>query len=114
MSAFANSAAPAPAPERVAPHHPPTPGGSQSKKWLVIVLVIAALAAGAMLLLRPRKEQRTVAQPALRTYKVVPLPFQRTVRVAGTTSARNFANIVAPMMRGPDAGRNLTLISLAT
>lgn len=112
MSAFANSAA-SPAPERIAPPHPPEPAGSHARRWLLILLVVLLVAAGAWLL-RPRKEQKSAPQAAIKTFKVAPVAFERTVRVAGTTSARNFANIVAPMMRGPDAGRNLTLISLAT
>jgi multidrug resistance efflux pump len=112
MSAFASSAAtPAPPPERVAPP-PPRPAGYRYKR-LLLVLVIAAVAAGAWLL-RPRKQQQTTAQTVtVRTFKVAPVSFARTIRVAGATSARNFANIVAPMMRGPDAGRALVLISLA-
>src|SRR5437588_10723943 len=111
MSAFASSAAtPASAPERVAPT-PPRPAGFRYK-GLLLVLLIAAVAAGAWLL-RPRKEQQTATQPSMRTFKVVPVPFERAIRAAGSTSARNFANIIAPMMRGPDAGRALVLISLA-
>ena len=112
MSASASSTAtPAPAPERLAPP-PPRPAGFRYK-GLLLVLLIAAVAAGAWLL-RPHKNQQTATQAAaMRTYKVVPATFERTIRVAGSTSARNFANIVAPMMRGPDAGRALVLISLA-
>jgi HlyD family secretion protein len=112
MSAFASSTAtPAPAPKRVAPP-PPRPAGFRHK-GLLLVLLIAAVAAGAWLL-RPHKEQQTVSQAAAtRTFKVVPVSFERTVRIAGSTSARSFSNILAPMMRGPDAGRALVLISLA-
>lgn len=38
---------------------------------------------------------------------------QKIMRISGSTAARNFASIVAPMMRGPDAGRALVLIKLA-
>src|SRR5262245_43422795 len=112
MSAFASSTAtPAPAPQRVA-SPPPGPAGFRYKGML-LVLILAVLAAGAWLL-RPKKEQpNTAGQTALRTFRVAPASFERTIRAAGTTSARNFANIVAPMMRGPDAGRALVLISLA-
>jgi len=40
-------------------------------------------------------------------------PLETVLRVSGTTAARDFASITAPMMRGPDAGRNLILIKLA-
>jgi HlyD family secretion protein len=112
MSAFASSTAkPAPAPERVAPP-PPRPAGFRYKGLLLLVL-LAVVAAGAWLL-RPKKEQqKTAGQTVVRTFKVAPVAFARTIRAAGSTSARNFANITAPMMRGPDAGRALVLISLA-
>jgi len=74
--------------------------------------LIAALGAGAWLL-QARPEQKAATQITVRTVKVAPVRFNRTIRVAGTTAARNFANIVAPMMRGPDAGRALILIGLA-
>jgi HlyD family secretion protein len=113
MSAFASSAArPAQAPEKVSPPAP-RPAGSRFK-WLFIVLLVVVAAAGAWLLLRPKQDQaKTAAQIVIRTVKVSPVAFERTIRTAGSTSARNFANIVAPMMRGPDAGRSLVLISLA-
>jgi multidrug efflux pump subunit AcrA (membrane-fusion protein) len=109
MSAFANSTAPAPAPVKApSPQLVPTRPGN--KKWLLIVLV-AAIAVGAWLL-RPRPDNKA-AHDIIHTYTVAEVPFEKTIRVAGSTSARNFANIVAPMMRGPDAGRSLTLIKLA-
>jgi HlyD family secretion protein len=37
---------------------------------------------------------------------------ERTIRVTGTTSAREFASIAAPVMRAPDAGRGLVLMNL--
>ena len=114
MSAFANSAATqAPAPPRPAPA-PPVPAKSRSKRWLLWVVLIAAIAVGAWLKFRPQaQQQKSAAQAAVRTVKVARGAFERQMRVAGTTAARNFANIVAPMMRGPDGGRALVLISLA-
>jgi len=112
MSAFASSAAkPAPAPERVAPP-PPRPSGFRYKGLLLVVL-LALVAAGAWLL-RPKPDpKKAAAQAVVRTFKVAPVSFERTIRAGGSTSARNFANITAPMMRGPDAGRALVLIGLA-
>src|SRR5689334_19806512 len=107
MSAFANSAATQAAPPRPAPV-PPVPAKPPSKRWLLWVVLIAAIAVGAWLKFRPQaQQQRSAAQAAVRTVKVAPGSFERRMRVAGTTAARNFANIVAPMMRGPDGGRAL-------
>ncbi len=78
----------------------------------IAILIVAGAAAW---WLRSGRTQRQAAstEPLLRTFRVAPVTFERTVRVAGSTSARNFANITAPMMRGPDAGRGMVLISLA-
>ena len=48
----------------------------------------------------------------VRTAKVFVGPLEQVLRISGSTSARNFASIVAPMMRGPDSGRNLVLMKL--
>src|SRR5215472_7731117 len=106
MSAFASSpATQAPAPQRVAPPRP-RPAGFRYK-GLLLVLLLVAIAAGAWLLRTKKQQERVASQPVVHTYKVAPVSLARTIRAAGSTSARNFANITAPMMRGPDAGRAL-------
>jgi multidrug efflux pump subunit AcrA (membrane-fusion protein) len=80
---------------------------------VAVVLVIVLAAGAAAWALRPSPEAKQAATPTVRTVKVAAGTIQRTLRLAGTTSARNFVNIVAPMMRGPDAGRGLILIFLA-
>jgi HlyD family secretion protein len=115
MSAFVDpSTATAPAPG-LAPAPPQAePARPRRRKWVALVLLLAVLAAGAAYLLRPRLERKPAAQAAaVRTFKMVPTTVHRTMRVAGTTSARNFANIVAPMIRGREASSTLTLIYLA-
>jgi multidrug efflux pump subunit AcrA (membrane-fusion protein) len=112
MSAFASSApTPAPAPEKVAPPAP-KPAGFRFKGLLLLAL-IAAVAAGAWLLWPRQTQQSAAVQTVVHTFRVAPVSFERTIRAAGSTSARNFANITAPMMRGPDAGRALVLLSVA-
>ncbi|MGH9659423.1 MAG: efflux RND transporter periplasmic adaptor subunit [Bryobacteraceae bacterium] len=49
----------------------------------------------------------------VRLAKVTKGPIQRTVRVTGTTAARNYSSVAAPMLRGPDMGRSLVLMELA-
>src|SRR5260370_40567871 len=111
MSAVASSAAPAPAPQRIPP---PVRAPVRSRRWLWVSLIVAvaALAAGSWLL-RQQTARKAAQAPVVKTYRVAPVTFQRTVRAAGSTSARSFANIAAPVMRAPDAGRGLVLISLA-
>ena len=60
------------------------------------------------------RTQQTAPAVAVRTAKVFRGPLERVLRVTGTTAARSFASITAPMMRGPDSGRDLVLIKLAT
>lgn len=98
-------------PQPVAPHPHQRP--SRRKWWLLSVAIL--LASGAAWALRPKPAARQQAAhvASVRTVKAATATLQRRSRISGTTSARNFANIAAPMMRGPDAGRSLVLIALA-
>lgn len=98
----------APAPVKPAAAAPP----SRWKWWVALGAVVLAGAA-AYLVFRGDKQQPAV-QNTVRTAKVFVGQLDRVLRVTGTTAARNFASITAPMMRGPDSGRNLVLIKLAT
>jgi multidrug efflux pump subunit AcrA (membrane-fusion protein) len=51
---------------------------------------------------------------ASKTAKVTVGNLQRVVRVAGQTSAIDFANIVGPIMQGPEANREMILLRTAT
>jgi HlyD family secretion protein len=85
---------------------------SRWKWWAALGAVLLAGAAAYFVLRGPT--QQPVAQSTVRTAKVFVGSFDRVLRVTGTTAARTFASITAPMMRGPDSGRNLVLIKLAT
>jgi HlyD family secretion protein len=111
MPAVANSAAaPAPAPQPIPPLRA-KPAGARWR-WVPAIAIGIGLCAAAIWWLLPKPSRRSAMAPALRTFRVAPVTFERTVRVAGSTSARNFANIVAPMMRAPDSGRGEVLIRL--
>ena len=62
---------------------------------------------------KPKVQSRAVQSTLIRTAKVTSGPIQRIIRLTGVTSAKNFASVAAPMMRGPDAGRALILIQVA-
>jgi multidrug efflux pump subunit AcrA (membrane-fusion protein) len=64
-------------------------------------------------LLRARPGQNPAAPAGVRTTRVTVGTLEEVIRLSGTTAARNFANIAAPRMRGPDSGRALVLIHLA-
>lgn len=115
MSASASSsAAPQSAPQGSAPRPvgPPVASPGSRRKWIVIALVVVA-AAGAWFLRSRQEAKKPAVTAGIRTVKVVSGPLTRTVRLTGTTAAGNYANVTMPMLRGPDSGRNLTLIFLA-
>ena len=99
MSA-AHSPAPVLAPERSSPTpHTTGKGPGRPWKWLILLVIIAAAAYGIYQWLGKPAPQQTAATPAVRTAKVVAGTLERVARLAGQTSARNFANITAPLMR---------------
>jgi multidrug efflux pump subunit AcrA (membrane-fusion protein) len=62
-----------------------------------------------------KKPEQAKAQTLVeaKTAAVVRGPIELRVRVSGTTSARNFAAIVAPIMRGRGSERSMDLVKLA-
>ncbi|MFB3829853.1 MAG: efflux RND transporter periplasmic adaptor subunit [Bryobacteraceae bacterium] len=62
---------------------------------------------------RSRSSEKAAALPIARTARIQAGTIQRVVRLTGTTSAGRYANIAAPLLRGPESGRALTLIFLA-
>ncbi|MDQ6706779.1 MAG: hypothetical protein M3Z85_12485, partial [Acidobacteriota bacterium] len=120
MSAIHQPSPAAPLPERtspqaVPPRVPAEPWRKPSRKgvWLGLIAVLAVLAMAGAWFATHRPSAATVAYSGLRTVKVMAGPAVRIMRVSGSTAARNFASLTAPMMRGPDSGRSLVLISLA-
>lgn len=81
------------------------------RKWLILAAVLVA--AGSLAYwywLRPTVQ--TPAAVAVRTAKVTRGPLERTLRLSGITTAGNFANIIAPNLRGPESGKFLVLMKL--
>ncbi len=117
MSAITNPLpGPVQAPERVRP----VAVQPQPKKPLPwkLWLILAALVCGGLMAYRTfehRRQARNVTPgTSIRTAKIITGGMERGTRVSGVTSAANFASIAAPMMRGPDGGRSLILIRLAS
>ncbi len=92
------------------PVHPKPP-----RRWLVPAgLVLMGLLGGALyLMLKPSQATRTGSADLVRSVRATAGTLDRIVRVAGQTSARNYATIMVPVFRGPDSGRNLTLTKVA-
>jgi HlyD family secretion protein len=94
---------------------PPSPPKKPSwlRIWVLLALVAGGVGAVYQFVAKPRVQNRAVQSTAIRTAKVTSGPIQRIIRLTGSTSAKNFASVAAPMMRGPDAGRALILIHVA-
>ena len=58
------------------------------------------------------KPRVTPAAAAVTTTKAFVGPLDVTIRLSGQTSARNFANVTAPMMRGPESRSQMNLLFL--
>lgn len=109
------SPAAAPLPERTSPRAvPPLPAKpSRQGVWVGIAAALVVLGSIGAWFAAHRVSPATAAAAGLRTVKVAAGPAVRIMRVSGSTAARNFASLTAPMMRGPDSGRALVLVSLA-
>src|SRR5579859_6626831 len=107
--------APLRTPEPVITAVPPLPPQKRSalRIWVMLALAIGSAWAVYQFIAKPKAQSRAVQTAAVRTAKVTTGPIQRIIRLTGSTSAKNFASIAAPMMRGPDSGRALILIQVA-
>jgi multidrug efflux pump subunit AcrA (membrane-fusion protein) len=74
-------------------------------------LVLVAIAAG--WIFRSREQARQSAATSVRTVKAVRGSLAKSRRIAGSIFPGRFANIAAPVLQSPDAGRGLVLIYLA-
>lgn len=114
MSAILNPSQPsapheAPAPRKVTAPPPPR------RTWLWIGLITALVAGGIGLWqwnVRREEAQLAVAVTPIRTAKIVQGPLKTTLRVSGQTSAREFTNITAPRLVGPESNRPLVVQKL--
>ena len=96
---------------------PALPPEKKSRKWLIIgllLVVLAAVAAWYFTRTDTQPQAPAGATPVMaRTAAATTGTLNRTVRINGQTSAIEFANITAPMLRGPDSGRDLILLHVA-
>lgn len=118
MSAFTNPApSPVEQPDKLAPvASPPTPkGGSAWKGWVIAALVAAggwaAYEYGYKRSLAEKSAQSTVA--AIPVVKATQGKLEVRARISGSSAAREYANVTAPMIRGPEGNRPMVLLKLA-
>lgn len=115
MSTSVNpSAEPPQAPVPVKPARTPVAASHGRKGVLLMVAgTVAAVGMAAYFLKAKPAAKKGISAVPVRTVKVKAGALYRTIRISGSTSAGRFANIAAPLLRGPDLGRSLTLVTLA-
>lgn len=116
MSAVPHRTAPVLEPAHAPAPTPALPPEQKSRKWLLVLGVIVVLGAVGAWYATSRKASPVPAAGTpitVRTAAATTGTLNRTIRVTGQTSAIEFANITAPMLRGPDAGRDLILLNVA-
>ncbi|MBM3811208.1 MAG: HlyD family efflux transporter periplasmic adaptor subunit [Acidimicrobiia bacterium] len=101
-------------PSHSAPAAQPTPGGKFPRKLSLLSLLIlaGALAAWQSWLKPAAPDPATAAISLIRTTRVATANLDHTLRISGQTSSREYQNITASIMRGPDAGREMILLFL--
>ncbi len=101
-------------PAKLSPALPPeAPSGQRWKAFLVLALVAGATWAGYEFGYKPREAQKAQsAVVVIPTASVQRGTLQKRTRIAGTTAAKNFATITAPMIRGPEGNRPMVLLSM--
>lgn len=115
MSAISNPAPSPPIPQAPGPalHKPPTRKPASILWWVLLFGLVAGVWAGYEFWYSPRQAQQKAVIAVAQTAKVSTGPLIRAVRLTGQTSAKNYANIIAPMLRGPEGRQALLLLKLA-
>jgi HlyD family secretion protein len=117
MSAAPNPVhAPIQKPEIVtAPPLPKKPSTGRPFKWLVILLAVIGIGAAIYFTQSQRRQAaaQSAAAASVRTAAVTSGSLERWTRLSGATAAIDFANVVAPIQRGPESNREMILIDLA-
>ena len=118
MSAFTNPApSPVQQPEKLAPVAvPPAPKGSSAwRGWLIAALVAggawAAYEFGYKRSIAEKNAQSAVA--SIPVVRVTQGKLEVRSRISGASAAREYANVTAPMIRGPEGNRPMVLLKLA-
>jgi len=110
------SAAPSTAPVQ-SPERPiPAPAERKPSRLWIWLGIIAVLLAGGYAVYRAKAAGDAAAKAqtvVIRTAAVTKGTLEQTVRLAGQTSARNFRNVVAPQLRGPESNASMTIQKMA-
>src|SRR5215467_12591425 len=103
------------APERLRPRVAPAPPEKRFSwgKWILVALLAGGAWAAYYYSTLSKPQTHFAQAPSIRTVKISSGTIERVLRLTGSTTAKNFASVAAPMMRGPDGGRALILIFVA-
>jgi HlyD family secretion protein len=115
MSAITNpTTSPVAPPGQVAPPSVERPPEKKSRRKLLILgVVLVLVVAGAyQLVLKPRMAQKAQPVMVVPTAKATVGALEQRVRLSGQTSSRDYADIVAPRLRGPESRNELVLLYL--
>jgi multidrug resistance efflux pump len=117
MSALQN---PAPEPQQpiAKPVAVPSPEGPQSgRSWLVWGALAIALVAGLGLwrwYSQTQAENLSAAAPTVRTAKARAGQLHQSIRLNGITAARNYVNVTAPKLTGPEGNRPMIVLKMTS
>lgn len=114
MSAL-SSPTPLRSPGKPGPVALPAPPDKPRRWGVVVGVIVLALILGATFLVLRKPAQQVPAVPVatIKTARAFVAPLNVTLRLSGTTAARNFANITIPILRGPENRGSLVLLDLA-
>ncbi len=82
--------------------------------WGVLAILVVASVAAWRWFDAQKQSEAAALLPAVRTAKARVAPLHQTIRVAGTTTARNFANITVPKLTGPEGNRPMIILKLVS
>ncbi len=117
MSALPASPPAAPPEKRasvVVPPAPVRPHRPRTWMWFVAGLSVLLASVFAYRALNKPSRPAPAATAAVKTVKAFVAPLDITLRMAGQTTARNFSNVTAPRLRGPESRGSLVLLNLAS
>ncbi len=97
---------------KLVPAGTPPPAGFPWR-GLLLTAVLALLAVGGWKLWDTASNRRTASTTATRIVRAATASAAPILRLTGSTSARNALTVTAPLMRGPDSGRALVLLTVA-
>jgi HlyD family secretion protein len=94
------------------PVQSPSRGFGGRKIQIAVILALVVLAAAAWFLRSRTRPAPGAAAPTVHTAVVRTGSLEQIIRIAGSTSAGIYANITAPILRGQEGNRGMTLVKL--